>query len=185
MGEIYRIKKSSLDAVANALRQATFSNKNYTPAQMAQEILDQTALRKSLIERSIFSYNDESAIKISNSVFRGCTSLRNARFTEATLIGEMCFWGCTKLEWVDLHKATNLYSQVFANDTALQAVIIRTPKLCNLVYANAFQNSGISNGTGYVYVPAALVEEYKAATNWSTYASQIRAIEDYPEITGG
>lgn len=26
---------------------------------------------------------------------------------------------------------------------------------------------------------AALVDSYKAATNWSTYADQIRALEDY------
>lgn len=25
----------------------------------------------------------------------------------------------------------------------------------------------------------------KVATNWSTFAEQFRAIEDYPEITGG
>jgi hypothetical protein len=43
----------------------------------------------------------------------------------------------------------------------------------------------VANGTGYIYVPAALIEDYKAATNWSLYADQFRAIEDYPEITGG
>ena len=43
----------------------------------------------------------------------------------------------------------------------------------------------IASGTGYVYVPSALVNSYKSATNWSTYADQIRAIEDYPDITGG
>ena len=42
-----------------------------------------------------------------------------------------------------------------------------------------------TNGTGFVYVPAESVDTYKSATNWSTYAEQIRAIEDYPEITGG
>jgi hypothetical protein len=45
--------------------------------------------------------------------------------------------------------------------------------------------SGFTNGTGYIYVPATLVDTYKAGTNWSTHADQIRAIEDYPEITGG
>ena len=40
-------------------------------------------------------------------------------------------------------------------------------------------------GTGYVYVPASLIETYKTATNWSAFANQFRAIEDYPEICGG
>ena len=43
----------------------------------------------------------------------------------------------------------------------------------------------LSNERVYVYVPKALVGAYKSATNWSTYANQIRAIEDYPDITGG
>jgi hypothetical protein len=37
----------------------------------------------------------------------------------------------------------------------------------------------IEKGTGYIYVPADLVDSYKAATNWSTFAAQFRALEDY------
>lgn len=37
---------------------------------------------------------------------------------------------------------------------------------------------------GYIYVPAALIDEYKTATNWATFADQFRAIEDYPDICG-
>jgi hypothetical protein len=63
-------------------------------------------------------------------------------------------------------------------------VILRANEAAT-VQSNSFQSSAIASGTGYVYVPRALVDTYKAATNWSAYASQIRAIEDYPEITGG
>ena len=42
-----------------------------------------------------------------------------------------------------------------------------------------YNSDGLKDG--YIYVPKALVETYKTATNWSAYASQIRAIEDYPE----
>lgn len=38
---------------------------------------------------------------------------------------------------------------------------------------------------GYIYVPRDLIETYKVSTNWVTYANQLRAIEDYPEICGG
>ena len=31
----------------------------------------------------------------------------------------------------------------------------------------------------YIYVPSALVEDYKVATGWSNYAEKIRALEDY------
>ena len=35
------------------------------------------------------------------------------------------------------------------------------------------------NVPAYIYVPRALVEDYKVATNWSAYADQFRALEDY------
>ena len=38
---------------------------------------------------------------------------------------------------------------------------------------------------GYIYVPKALIEQYKVATNWVAFADKFRAIEDYPEICGG
>ena len=42
---------------------------------------------------------------------------------------------------------------------------------------SAYNPSGLKDG--YFYVPAALIEDYKVATNWSTYATQFRALEDY------
>jgi hypothetical protein len=64
-------------------------------------------------------------------------------------------------------------------------ILPKTGDICNLLNTNAFVNTPIAKSTGYIYVPRALVDSYKSATNWSTYANQIRAIEDYPDITGG
>ena len=35
------------------------------------------------------------------------------------------------------------------------------------------------------YIMVKATKDYRRATNWSNYASQFRAIEDYPEICGG
>jgi hypothetical protein len=51
--------------------------------------------------------------------------------------------------------------------------------MCPLWNKNSFDSSSIAKGTGYVYVPRSLVDSYKSATNWSTYANQFRALEDY------
>ena len=67
----------------------------------------------------------------------------------------------------------------FANMNGLKALLLRNESLCSLSNTNAFSNSTVKTGTGYIYVPATLVDSYKAATNWSTYASQFRALEDY------
>jgi hypothetical protein len=57
--------------------------------------------------------------------------------------------------------------------------------MCTLGSANEFievsgyPNSAIADGKGYIYVPRTLVNSYKTATNWSVYANQFRALEDY------
>jgi hypothetical protein len=42
---------------------------------------------------------------------------------------------------------------------------------------NAFQGTPIASGTGYIYVPDSLLTTWKAASNWSTYANQIKGIK--------
>lgn len=63
----------------------------------------------------------------------------------------------------------------------LTALVLRNPsQVVTLVSGSNFlASTPIKSGTGYIYVPSALVDSYKAATNWSTYAAQFRALEDY------
>ena len=62
-------------------------------------------------------------------------------------------------------------------------ILRRSDAIVPLTYVAYIQDTLIASGEGYVYVPAALIEEYKAATNWAAYADQFRAIEDYPDET--
>ena len=77
-------------------------------------------------------------------------------------------------------------TRAFSGCTKLTTLIIRRAgtSVTNLANVNAFENTPIANGTGFVYVPASLIDTFKSATNWVAYASQIRAIEDYPDICG-
>ena len=95
------------------------------------------------------------------------------------------FMGCSNLEKIDFDVLEEMNNADFYQCSALTAVIIRSPAVCAMSDSNAFKLTPIESGTGYIYVPAALVDSYKAATNWSVYADQIRAIEDYPDICGG
>jgi hypothetical protein len=54
-------------------------------------------------------------------------------------------------------------------------------KICTLSNSNAFKNTAIANKVGYIYVPDELIEQYKTATNWSVYASQIKPLSAYTE----
>lgn len=100
-------------------------------------------------------------------------------------IGASAFERCSSIAKLDLPAVTNIGSYAFSEASALITLILRkTDTVCTLNNANAFDNTPISTGTGYIYVPSAMVDQYKAAENWSTFANQIRAIEDYPDITG-
>ena len=118
--------------------------------------------------------------------FRGCVALITADFPAATSIGENAFDSCSSLHTADFPAATSIGGSAFYGCNALTALILRnTEQVCELGGTSAFTNTPIASGTGYIYVPAALVDSYKAAAMWSTYADQIRAIEDYPDICGG
>ena len=134
--------------------------------------------------KKLTTVNFPAVTAIGNSAFAACSGLTAVSFPMVTNIGSV-FANCTKLSVVDLPVATSINTQAFRSCSALETVILRSMTVAKLDGTNAFENTPIASGTGYIYVPAALVEEYKEATNWSTYGTQFRAIEDYPDVTGG
>lgn len=115
----------------------------------------------------------------------GCSKLTTVDIHDTSYVSSYTFQNCTSLKKVDLHKVGTIATNAFTGATKFETLIIRTDTVPTLGGTNAFTNTKIqSGGTGYIYVPTALVDSYKAASNWSTYANQIRAIEDYPDICG-
>lgn len=106
-------------------------------------------------------------------------------------------WGfdfhcCYCLQRAYFPKLQNIDVYDFANCERLMTLILESDTVCTLSNINALGHTPISGYTeatdgepGYVYVPSGLVDSYKAATNWSAFADQIRAIEDYPEVLEG
>ena len=113
----------------------------------------------------------------------GCKKLTEAYFPVATQVGQYALCNCLIIETLDLPMVTQIDNMGFLNTQKLYTLILRANQVATLSNVNAFNGSAIAKGTGYIYVPATLVDAYKTDTNWSTYADQIRAIEDYPEIT--
>jgi hypothetical protein len=122
---------------------------------------------------------------LESSAFSSCPALTSVTIPKVTSLPSQGLYNCTALQKIDLPAVTSISDSVFMMDSKLTAVILRSANLVTLQNKSAFSSSGISAGTGYIYVPSSLVARYKAATNWSTYAAQIRAIEAYPDITGG
>ena len=113
---------------------------------------------------------DKSATELKSSA-TSLTGYALARFVDLTV--------------VDLSAATSIAIAAFHRDSKLDTLIIRTNTVCTLAGIDAFVMTPIALGKGYIYVPRSLVDAYKAATNWSTYAARFRAIEDYPDVCGG
>lgn len=139
-----------------------------------------------IVERSISGdYTNARVTTVGAYAFQNCSGLTSVSFPNVTSIGDYAFNAANKLAKADLPKVTSIGQHSFSAANALEALILRNAeKVCSLG-SDAVSYTKISSGSGYIYVPAALVDSYKAAANWQNYADQIRAIEDYPEITGG
>lgn len=116
--------------------------------------------------------------------FTGCTSLKTITLPLATSCGN--YNGCTSLQLIDLPSCSEINAQDGFRNCPLDALILRNTTMCsagNYVAPNSyfysFRNSGIANGTGYIYVPRDLIDSYKTTGNWTHLASQFRPLEDY------
>lgn len=142
-----------------------------------------TAFRNCKALKSVGGF--ESIVKTYQSAFMNCTSLDAATLTNIETMVSGCFNGCTSLKKVDIgEKLASIDGNTFYNCSSLATLIIRKTTLCKLSSTTAFNGSLINSGSGYIYVPKALISKYQAATNWVRLKNQFRAIEDYPDICG-
>lgn len=112
------------------------------------------------------------------------SAIKSANFPLATSVPSQCFYSCNSLTKADFGVASSIAASAFAYAGVSVLILRIESEICTLTNKNALTDTPIADGTGYVYVPSALLDTYKAATNWSAFANQFRAIEDYPEICG-
>ena len=128
--------------------------------------------------------NLPEVLTLPGNTFRGCTSLETITLPKITSLAGNTFNQCTGLRKIRLQSAgfSSITGGPFNGCTNLEAVIFSGITEVPTISTVAFNSSGIASGNGYIYVPAALVDAVKAATNWSSYQDIIRACEDYPSI---
>lgn len=135
-----------------------------------------------LIDRTITSISNDTVTSIGNRAFYDCTALTTATFPNAISVGGEAFRGCESLESVDFGSVTRFSpsGNEFFNCTSLKTLIIRTPTIATYNNSGMFTNTPIARGTGYIYVPDDLVDGYKAASGWKSYANQYKPISELP-----
>lgn len=117
--------------------------------------------------------------RTAGQAFNKCTSLKTLTLPKLLEVPSYCMQ-LAGVEFVDLPSATYIGDGAFNVCSNLNALLLRnTNAVATLQNVRAFDSTPIKSGAGFVYVPASLVNSYKTATNWTTYAAQIRALEDY------
>ena len=120
-----------------------------------------------------------NATSIAYNAFYGCKSLTSIDLPSAESIGDRAFRDCINLTTVDLPNVTTIGEYAFYGCKSLTSIILSND---NKVSLNnyVFDDTLIASGTGYIYVPDDLVDEYKVASNWSTYSNQIKPLSELP-----
>lgn len=186
---------SAIESLASTEIEDALVGSNYKLEAYTNNRVDKVRDSAFKEQKMLTSVEFSKVAEVSLDAFSGCNELSSVVMPNLYLVGDSAFIGCIRLKKIDMgsgaHEGSFLGSSCFYN-TSLDTLIIRAENhvvsLGNSVFGDSNYpeySSPIEKGTGYIYVPASMVDAYKAAENWSTYADQIRAIEDYPDITGG
>ena len=113
-----------------------------------------------------------SITAVPNCLFQSCYNIETIEFKgQITGIGNSAFSNCASLKTLILNgDVTSIGSNAFLECSSLPSLTFTTTTPPTLVSWNAFDKTGFP-----IYVPAASVEDYKTAENWSTYADRIQA----------
>lgn len=129
---------------------------------------------------SLSTVNFPKATKIGDYAFYGCTSLVTVELPEATSIPVRSFSKCSNIAIASFSKATYIGTNAFASCSKLTALVLgNTERVCTLASTNVLTGTPIAAGTGYIYVPDALVDSYKNTSVWNAYAAQIKPLSEY------
>lgn len=112
------------------------------------------------------------------SIFYECYSLSHFENDVSTgTFGSNCFRTCYKMREFDLrdYVSTIEAAAFYGSSGILKYIIRKTGTVVTLADTNAFYNI---NPACKIYVPDALVDSYKVATNWSTYANYIYPLSE-------
>lgn len=128
--------------------------------------------------KNSFNKIPDTVSEIGVYAFGSNTSLERILYSnKCGIIPEGCFNGCSNLKYFECEEQVYAIDYASFKTSGLETLVIKrtTPPSLN---ASSLQNTPIASGNGYIYVPDEAINTYKTATNWSTYASQIKPISE-------
>lgn len=142
---------------------------------------------------NLYAISCQNCLTIGANAFSDCTNLRYISFPECRYIDESAFTRVGALSSVYFQKCSEIGSGAFSRAANIQiASFPSCEKINNYAFYHAaaklslyLMGSSVATLAGSyafewtsfnVYVPSSLVNTYKAATNWATYAARIVGI---------
>lgn len=131
------------------------------------------------------------ASSFANYTFEMCTALPEITLPVAEAVTNYMFQDCQSMVWADLPKVKSIGTSGFNRCYSLKRLILRGETVATVSNSNAFTKCYHLLGTVdatynpdgakdcYIYVPSALVEDYKVTNIWKTHSAQFRTLEDY------
>lgn len=188
----------ALTGIADAIRGKTGGTEKLTLEGMAAAIAGiqaggDTTAEDGLITGSVVEYRNDRIQTVRTNGFSECGSLVSVDLPNVTRINgyafSFCrkltrinlpklsafsqtyhFQACSALEMIKLPSITKLENNSFDRCSSLKTVVLPQSYVVALAETSVFGSTPFAtNGTGgTVYCPAALIEQYRAATNWAT-----------------
>lgn len=107
-------------------------------------------------------------------------SLTSVYMPNVVTMGRYAMNYCTNLQKIEIGGSlTTLSFGTWGGCSSLTTAIFHSVSPPTMSIQN-FGGTPIANGTGFIYVPDNSVAAYQAASQWSSYASQIKGLSEYP-----
>ena len=119
-----------------------------------------------------------NCISLPIGTFYVCSSLSQISLPVCEYVGYNAFYACSSLTQISLPVCSYIGDYAFEGCSSLRRITIGYSSVCNLGIG-VFSGTIITSSTGYIYVPASLVDAYKSAPNWSKYSA---IIQSYPGL---
>ena len=122
------------------------------------------------------AFNFSNVVKINQEAF-AYSGLTEVNGPLVTSLGYYAFSYCSNLSNAKLPKVTSIDSYAFYQCSRLSSLIVGTELDDETAICTLSNTQTLPSGIGAICVPYNLVEKYKTATNWSSFASKIQAYE--------
>ena len=177
-GSIYELSSDRIVTVGNA-----FLKDNYNISIVDLPNLKSLGSQYNLVSCTNLKYINLP--QITDIPFRSLTNMPKLEYINipnVKTIGYHAFDSCPRLKKLELPSIISIDTGGLESFSNLHTLIMSNSNtICKASSSSLLSDTPISKGTGYIYVPDELVDQYKTATNWSVYANQIKPLSEYVE----